>query len=153
MTFSTLRYGINFAYSIVMTTDGGYALAGSNTMYENNNFWLVKTDASGKMLLNRTYGEGSGNTEIAYSLVRTSDGGYFLAGVTDSPAESYESHFEDFLLVKTDSSGFAPEISETIHFNAAKDPDPSILPIVAVTLVTAVVITIVLMVYFKKRKN
>jgi hypothetical protein len=152
--FSTWGYGDNVAYSIVMTSDGGYALAGSNNMYDNSNFWLVKTDASGNMLWNKTYQEGRGNTAIAYSLVQTSDGGYFLAGVTDSPAESYESHFEDFLLVKADASGFAPKISETIHFDAAKDPDPPILPIVAVTVVTAVVLTVLcLLIYFKKRKH
>lgn len=151
MTFSTLRYGINFAYSIVMTADGGYALAGSNTMYDNYNFWLVKTDASGNMLWNRTYGEKSGNTEIAYSMVQTSDGGYFLAGVTDSPIESIRSHFEDFLLVKTDASGFAPEISETIHFSVAKEPELSILTIGAVAFV--IVIIMGLLIYFKKRKH
>ena len=143
----------NGARSIIQTDDGGYALAGTSTMYDNYDFWLVKTDPSGNMLWNRTYGEKIGNTEIAYSMVQTSDGGYFLAGVTDSPTESYESHFEDFLLVKTDASGFAPEISGTIHFSVAKAPELSLLTTGAVAFVIVVIIIVGLRVYFKKPKH
>jgi hypothetical protein len=152
--FSTVEHSSNVAYSIVMTNDEGYALAGYNALaWRDSNFWLVKTDASGNMLWNRTYCEESGNTERAYSLVQTSDGGYFLAGVTDSPTESIRSHFEDFLLVKTDASGFAPEISETIHFSVAKEPELSILTIGAAAFLIGVVIIMGLLIYFKKRKH
>ncbi len=53
----------------------------------------------------RTYG-GAGS-ELAYSLIATSDGGYAIAGYTTSfGAGSY-----DFWLVKTDENGIVPEYS------------------------------------------
>ena len=65
------------AYSLVATYDGGYALAGFTWSFgeEPYTLWLVKTDSEGKIVWNKTYGEG-----IAYSLLETSDGGYVLAG-------------------------------------------------------------------------
>jgi hypothetical protein len=35
-------YGGGTAYSVVATSDGGYAIAGTD-----NNFWLIKTDETG----------------------------------------------------------------------------------------------------------
>jgi len=84
-------------FSLIRTSDGGYAMAGRAYPYDNfqaNDFWLVKTDSSGNMKWNRTYG-GEGN-DWAYSLVQTSDGGYAIAGYTDSfGAGGY-----DFWLIK-----------------------------------------------------
>jgi hypothetical protein len=89
------------AKALVQTVDGGYALAGWTTSFGagNADFWLVKTDASGTEQWNKTYG---GTTyDSAYALVQTADGGYALAGDTDSiGAGSW-----DFWLVKTDSAG------------------------------------------------
>jgi len=78
-----------YARSLVKTSDGGFALAGTSGdswVGQKEYFWLVKTDAYGKMEWNQTYGKGS-----ASSLVETSDGGYALAGGTR--------------LVKTDAHG------------------------------------------------
>jgi hypothetical protein len=89
------------AFALVQTTDGGYALAGLTSSFGSggSDFWLVKTDASGNMQWNRTYG-GPG-MDVCYAMVQTSDGGYALAGYTGSfGAGGY-----DFLLVKTDASG------------------------------------------------
>ena len=49
-----------YAYSLVATSDGGYALAGYTTPYSDDeaDFWLVKTDALGNMQWNRTYDGG-----------------------------------------------------------------------------------------------
>jgi len=89
--------GQEVAYSLVETSDGGYAIAGytnsSGAGYDD--FWLVKTDANGNIEWNKTYG-GAGS-DRAYSLVETSDGGYALAGVSNS--------FGGFWLVKTDAYG------------------------------------------------
>jgi predicted secreted protein len=85
----------------VQTTDGGYALAGSTNSFGSGNFdfWLVKTNANGNQLWNKTYG-GTGD-DRCYGLAKTSDGGYALAGDTNSfGAGGY-----DFWLVKTDASG------------------------------------------------
>jgi len=87
--------------SLVEASDGGYAIAGftNSSGAGNLDFWLVKTDGSGNMEWNQTY--GGAETDIAYSLVETSDGGYALTGRTSS----FGAGFEDFWLVKTDGSG------------------------------------------------
>jgi hypothetical protein len=67
-------------YSLVETSNGGFALAGSTLSFGEGDadFWLVKTDADGNVLWNQTY--GGENYDIAYSLVQASDGGFALAG-------------------------------------------------------------------------
>jgi len=95
--------GTNFdaALSLVVTSDGGYAIAGFTSSFGagDADFWLVKTDSSGDMEWSQTYG-GTG-LDRAYAVVVASDGGYALAGYTDS----FDSEGYDFWLVKTDSSG------------------------------------------------
>jgi hypothetical protein len=91
----------DYAYSLVQTGDGGYALAGYTSSYGagSDDFWLVKTDSAGNMLWSRTYGGTS--IDEARSLIQTSDGGYALAGYT----WSYGAGAADVWLVKTDSAG------------------------------------------------
>ena len=93
--------GHNDSNSLVETSDGGYAIAGYTDSFGagNNDFWLVKTDATGTQEWNQTYG-GTGN-DYAYSVVETSDGGYAIAGYTDS----FGAGNNDFWLVKTDATG------------------------------------------------
>jgi len=93
--------GYDYASSLAQTSDGGYALAGDTHSFGagDADFWLIKTDASGNMEWNRTYGEA--NADSAHSLVLTSDGGFALAGETDS----FGAGGFDFWLVKTDGSG------------------------------------------------
>jgi hypothetical protein len=89
------------AFSLVQTSDGGYALAGQTKSFGAGNFdfWLIKTDAYGNMEWNQTY--GGEHSDLAYSLVETSDGGYALAGgISASSGEG-----SDFWLVKTDAEG------------------------------------------------
>jgi predicted secreted protein len=93
--------GDDRAYSVINTTDGGYALAGYTNSFGAGgyDFWLVKTDSAGNMQWNQTYG-GAGD-DCARSIVQTSDGGYALAGYT----YSFGAGGYDFWLVKTDSAG------------------------------------------------
>jgi hypothetical protein len=86
---------------LVQTSDGGFALAGQAFPFGGSycDSWLVKTDGYGNMEWNRKYG-GTG-MDYATSLVQTADGGFALAGCTDSVgAGGY-----DFWLIKTDSYG------------------------------------------------
>ena len=70
------------ALSIVSTGDGGYLLAGNTCSFGTNcNAWVVKVDADGTELWNRTVGQGSTN---AYEVIGTRDGGFLLTGVTKS---------------------------------------------------------------------
>jgi hypothetical protein len=89
------------ARSVVQTSDGGYALAGRTDSFGagHYDFWLVKTDANGNMIWNKTY--GGAERDLAYSLVQTTDGGFALAGYT----ESFGAGDYDFWLVKTDANG------------------------------------------------
>jgi hypothetical protein len=98
-TYGGTSYGQ--AFSLVQTSDGGYALAGdvASSGAISSDMWLVRTDGVGNMLWNKTY--GGTNDEEAYSLVRTDDGGYALAGYTNS----FGAGSNDFYFVKTDEFG------------------------------------------------
>lgn len=88
-------------HSLVQTSDRGYALAGSTNSFGagDYDFWLVKTDANGKMQWNKTY--GGMNDESMLGMIQTNDGGYAMVGGTNSfGVGGYDCWF-----VKTDSSG------------------------------------------------
>src|SRR6266511_2675296 len=74
--------GIDDAYSIIQTTDGGYVAAGYTTSFGAGNYdmYIVKLDGFGTLQWTRTIG-GTGN-EYAHSIVQTTDGGYVVAGQT-----------------------------------------------------------------------
>jgi hypothetical protein len=89
-------------YSVVQTSEGGYALAGVSTSYSDEgkpDFWLVKTDPNGIMEWNKTYTEQ--NTDCAKSLIQTSDGGYTLAGFVRQAIIAPS----DVWVIKVDSAG------------------------------------------------
>jgi hypothetical protein len=91
------------SFHVVKTGDGGYALAGWTYSFNDGTVahaWLVKTDSAGNMQWNQTYGK-SNQYDAAFSVVQTNDGGYALAGETNT---SRPEQF-DFLLIKTDSAG------------------------------------------------
>lgn len=77
---------------LIQTTDGGYLLAGSSTstngdVTQNSGFydhWIVKLDASGNIQWERSYGF-SGSDQL-FSVIQTTDGGYFTGGFLDVSA-------------------------------------------------------------------
>jgi len=74
--------GNDQAYSIRNTSDGGYIIAGS--VYSSANLMdvlIYKLNAYGSPVWNKTY--GNGDSEIAWSVVQTSSGGYMIAGSKD----------------------------------------------------------------------
>jgi len=95
--------GQDIATDVVQTTDGGYALVGYSQSFGPGPYaaWLIKTNSNGESQWNRTY--GGVNTDIANSVVQTRDGGFLMAGRTDS----FGAGGEDFWLIKTDSNGIA----------------------------------------------
>ncbi len=88
-------------HSVVQTSDGGYAIGGITSSFGagSNDVYLVKTDAAGSMLWNKTYGGAS--QDIAFSMVQTTDGGYAIGGFT----HSFGAGGYDLYLVKTDAAG------------------------------------------------
>jgi hypothetical protein len=93
--------GNDKGYYVQQTSDGGYIVAGYTNSFGAGNYdiWLIKTDASGDSLWSRTYG-GSGSDICKYAQ-QTPDGGYVVAGGTDS----FGAGSKDFWLLKTDADG------------------------------------------------
>jgi len=88
-------------HSIKQTNDGGYVLCGFTESYGagGRDVWVVKTDADGTEQWNSTF--GSTGTDEGHSIQQTSDGGYIVAGETNS----YGTAVRSMWLVKTDASG------------------------------------------------
>jgi hypothetical protein len=87
--------------AIQQTTDDGYIVAGRTLSYGKGGFdvWVIKLSASGNIVWQKTIG-GSGS-DLAYSVRQTKDGGYVVAGGTDSSGAGNL----DFWVIKLDSSG------------------------------------------------
>jgi hypothetical protein len=85
--------------SIKETSDGGYILAGwtKSIGSGNKDLWLYKIDEMGNVIWEKTYG-GIFN-DGAYSIQKTNDGNYIIAGFAD------KNGFSDFLLLKIDQTG------------------------------------------------
>jgi len=86
---------------VYQVNDGGYLIAGYSDFYGviNNDFILIKTDSSGNITWNKTY--GGLNFEECDALIQCSDGNYIMAGSTSS----YGYGSGDILVIKVDSSG------------------------------------------------
>ncbi len=95
--------GEDCATSVLALSDGGFVFTGWTTSKGagGRDLWLVRTDSTGSVLWDKTFG-GTGD-EKGWSLVRTADGGFLMAGSTvplGGDAESTETY-----LVKVDASG------------------------------------------------
>jgi len=88
--------------SLIQTSDGGYALAGSfkeASGFNGTDFCLAKIGSEGNLQWTKTY--GGANDDDTNSLVQTNDGGYVLVGNT----LSFGAGGSDALMVKTNSLG------------------------------------------------
>ena len=103
------------AYSIQQTSDGGYIVAGSTLSNDgditdgNNGYydsWIIKLDGFGNKEWDKTY--GGSNWDQANSIQQTFDGGYIVAGSTQSNSGDISNGNNgdvDYWILKLDESG------------------------------------------------
>ena len=106
-TLWTRTYGGQYeshGNSVQQTSDGGYIIAGYTTPSDSwgvgpYDAYLIKTNASGDTLWTRTY--GGQQIDGCNSVQQTTDGGYIIAGYTNSSgAGNY-----DVYVIKTNATG------------------------------------------------
>ncbi len=104
-------------FDISQTADGGYIATGSTTSSVSGNvtgtingifdFWVVKLNAAGTIVWNKSI--GGDQVQIASSIKQTADGGYIVAGKSNSSVSGNitgtNNGLIDILLVKLDASG------------------------------------------------
>ncbi len=105
--------GNDEAYSIIQTTDGGYAVTGNSDStsgevsgnHGGTDYWLAKRNSAGAIEWQRSLG-GDGY-DWAYSVVQTTDGGFVIAGNSDSNNGDVSGNHgsSDYWVVKLNSSG------------------------------------------------
>ncbi len=92
----------DYGATVIPDHDGGYLVAGGTESYGAGCYdvYLIKLNKKGQAVWTKTYG-GQGS-DCGYALVPCPDGGYLLAGNTDST----KSGKTNFYLVKIDKRGF-----------------------------------------------
>lgn len=93
----------DIGFSVQQTSDGGYIIAGHTLSYGagGTDAYLVRTDAAGNMMWEKTFG-GLGGDE-ALSVMETADGGYILAG--RSTLSQPDQGSDNVYVIKTDGAG------------------------------------------------
>jgi hypothetical protein len=88
------------AYSVVECSDGGFAVVGCTTSFGSggSDAWLLRTDAAGNHIWNRTY--GGPNYDEGWSLIQRGDGGFAIAGTYSHGPGGW-----DMWLILTDADG------------------------------------------------
>lgn len=105
--------GIEISQDITKTDEGGYAVAGntfsSDADISKNNgesdIWLVKTDSTGNLEWEKTY--GGTQFDAAQAVSASKDGGFIVVGNSKSSDMDVESNAgeNDIWVIKTDRNG------------------------------------------------
>jgi hypothetical protein len=101
------------AYSVQQTTDGGYIVAGVSYSVDgdvsgnhgDSDCWVVRLDAKGKLIWQKSL--GGSRSDYATSIGQTADGGYIVAGASDSKDGDVSGNHgaSDYWVVKLDVKG------------------------------------------------
>jgi len=87
-------------YAAVSTSDGGFLIVGEkSSKISANDIWLVRTDKDGTVLWEQLY--GGARIDYASSVVAAPDGGFIIAGLTESRGNG----MSDMIVFKTDKLG------------------------------------------------
>jgi len=91
----------DLANEIEQTSDGGYIVAGFTESFGAGGLdvWVARFDANGNVIWERSYG-GSG-LDNSFSVRQTSDGGFIVAGVT----QSFGAGIQDAWVLRLDPDG------------------------------------------------
>ena len=110
----TEEHGTEYGLHLSQTMEGGYIVSGRTTSFGAGGIdaWLIKTDASGNMMWNKTY--GGTKDDIAWSMIQTSDGGYIIAAGTDSFGFG-TTGVQDLLLIKVENEFGLAQIDSTAN--------------------------------------
>lgn len=122
--------GNDFGFSIEQTNDGNYIVTGSTGSNNGDasgnhggfDFWIFKLDDTGAILWQKCMG-GSGREE-AYSVQQTTDGGYIVAGYSNS-SNGDVTHNQgdwDYWVVKLDSESMSTTDQQLSQFDIYPNP-------------------------------
>jgi hypothetical protein len=113
----------DFAYSLAVTSDGGFILAGGTYSYGagDEDVYVVRTNASGDTLWTRCF--GGKKQDEARSVKQTLDGGFIIAGMTKSFGDSLNGDaylirlnaFGDTLWTRTSGGAFAEDAHDVLQ--------------------------------------
>jgi hypothetical protein len=124
-TIWTRAYGESDAQAVEQTYDGGYVAVGATWFpcgmeVHCANIYVVKTDPAGEVEWTDEY--GGADDDVADAIQQTSDGGYILAGFT----ESYEGGHILLLRLEGDLAGGGPLTDRGgCRFRVTIMPNPS----------------------------
>jgi hypothetical protein len=114
-TYSVNSYDLSGQFnSVRQTSDGGFVFAGdlfNYSAYYSYNAWIVRTDSSGNILWQKTYGTTSESTQFQ-KIALASDGGFVAAG--------WEAQLNQLpYIVRTDSAGNVNNCNNNVHASTA----------------------------------
>lgn len=109
-TFTTPSFPNNYtsemsdgwARSVVQDAAGNYVWAGYTNLTGSQDMYVVKTDQGSNVIWTRTIGETG--MDYAFDIINSGDGGYVIAGVTNSGTLTSGGNY-DIMVVKLDGSG------------------------------------------------
>jgi hypothetical protein len=91
----------NYGLAVQQTPDSGFIVVGFVFWWSTmqSDVYMIKTNSQGDTLWTKTF--GGADSDWGYAVKQTMDGGYIIAGAT----ESFSAIWQDAYLIKTDGSG------------------------------------------------